>query len=250
MDQWCGYPPNSEYLANFSQLVGSLFSDDVGLTTEEWQRIILNPLDGQTFEGRLMLCLANAPALVKRARQWTIENPDYQLAEEVQAGYMKIRTILSELRARRHLAGNPHVSGAPDLYSDGLGVVLYERAYCFGLAIAFIYNSLVSFAKDELVKLQMEANGLASELLEFVPSARRYRPLGGAFMALCLRVALISEVDLDMKTRIYQHLTEFEHGFLNGNQRRSPDDDRDQCCRILDPTLRSNKFRVPRLWRS
>lgn len=203
-------------------MVGSLFTDDVGFTTEEWQRIIINPLDGKTFEGKMMLCLASAPALIKRARHCA-DSPDFDLTEAAEGGYAQIKLILSDLRARRHLAGKPHLLGAPDLYSHGLGVVLYERAYCFGLAIAFVYNSLVTFVTSDTLRLQLEANSFAMELLDFIPSARRYQPLGGAFMTLCLRIALISEVDLETKSLISQNLFEFQGDFHFEGQKWIPD---------------------------
>ena len=135
------------------QLFQALLSDNIRLSSWEWEQIVENDLDGSSYEGRMMECLARVPDLMQRGRN-ALELGDsvHELRDEAKCVSQAMKLVLEDLRVRFM---NQKADKASPLVAARLHCH-YQRTYALALAISIILNCVLGALDAQDVTLEWE----------------------------------------------------------------------------------------------
>ncbi|KAE8444367.1 hypothetical protein EG329_000567 [Mollisiaceae sp. DMI_Dod_QoI] len=179
-------------------LFEALINPKICFGPEEWSSLVANELDGTSYEGLMMHCLARAPDIMERGRTALREQLDlYILAAETRHHYSILKTTLAKLHDRLYAA--PEFSG-DDSRQSAVWVTrthaYFQRSYGLGLAICLVFNCILKALDASSVDLDVDSMNFCEEVLSLADQAAKYRPLGASFVTLCLIAAWCASTNL------------------------------------------------------
>ncbi|KAG8525274.1 uncharacterized protein KY384_008918 [Bacidia gigantensis] len=191
--------------------IEAITDDRIQFTSEEWRTIATIGLDGRVIDGDVMICLAQLPNLMARARliitqPETISNSEILGVQseliELQKTY---EPVLKRLRERWEYILRKF-SGSSSQRSEQQRMVHchYGRMFAFGLTISMLINFIRAniIIGDDAFYLVNENTRMSYQILELAESLVTYRPLGSIAMTLFLSAAAICTKDPRVKDRI------------------------------------------------
>jgi hypothetical protein len=200
-------------------LFEGLFNDAINLSSEEWEALVRNDLDQDHPEGRILLCLAKAPLLIRRGKHAKLNCEDLTpLAEEVRPIYEKCKYILGELKARKVKCESSDLGGNLKKFLPRLMQAHYLRTYGIGLGITLVFNCMLQALNPEDFNYSTESISLVEEILLHAEESNMYRPVAAAYIRTCLGAAWAATTDLNLRLRVEATLFDYEGDLLIHNR--------------------------------
>ncbi|KAK2736726.1 hypothetical protein FQN57_000574 [Myotisia sp. PD_48] len=212
------YDPNDEFESKLvlslrgPVLFEALMNRKIKFTAFEWKTLIENHLDEGTGEGQMMRCLARAPDFMRRGRLLLYEETeDPTLLRDMRTNYEQVKEVVQTFKARFSDIQENVSDKTPILSSTVLVHSLYQRSYDLALTIAIMLNCILSSIDfEQELELQLDATAFAKEILSHAASAARYKPMGSAFMLLCLGAAWVGTTDSLLRSSIETAMVEYQ----------------------------------------
>ena len=139
-----------------------------------------------------------------------VQNPDANLSE-IENAYLRLKNDAQVIRQRlnqsEELNSISFSSPAVVVHSHA------QAAYAMVSTLAVLTNSLLRIFDPYSVVLVSECILLCDEIMTQAELATRYRPLGSAYMPLCLSVAWAALKDEPRLTRLEAILSEYQSDF-------------------------------------
>ncbi|TVY80299.1 hypothetical protein LSUE1_G003918 [Lachnellula suecica] len=156
----------------------------ISFSPEEWTDLIESELDGTTSEGLMMSCLARVPDLLLHGRIALQEQGDLGVViAKTRHQYLILTAMLTELH---NLFSS--VEKLPDNIRERVRSY-YQRSYGLGLSICIIFNCILKALEPMNANLDIEAARFCQEILDLAQKEIGHRPLGAAYISLCLVAA-------------------------------------------------------------
>lgn len=197
-------------MLTFAQLFHALLSDKVPISFTEWKQIVENDLDGASYEGRMMGCLARVPDLMQAGRDALQGgHAPVKLQKEAKCLHDATKLILRDLRYR-------FLKQEADPASSVVAVMVhchYQRTYALALVISIILNCILDALDPREVILEEEAAQCSKEILVLAETAAVYRPIAASYMSLCLIAALGCSKEEGMKSAVKRKLEDYLQDF-------------------------------------
>ncbi|KAI9808075.1 MAG: hypothetical protein M1827_007517 [Pycnora praestabilis] len=196
-------------------IVEALMKDEVTLTQQEWNDLVLPGYDGANGDGSILQCLARVPNLLQRCREVLPYIPFLRptfigLKDEVEFLSQNCKAIIVLLRDR---LGTINENSAPTTFHAHIHAH-YIPIYCMGLATGVILNCILNMLEDDHIWLGEESSRYSNEIFQLAKSAVKFQPLGSAAMILYLSVAWLGAPDSGSKDRVRSLLYDYERACL------------------------------------
>lgn len=174
---------------------------------------MLNHLDMQMPEGRLMRKLAQIPEYMHRARTRGPQSagPDPQLLDEMRISYEILSAEVQDARQRYS-----RIQKYMDQTSSPAGLIAQAHAYLqrlYGLCItvSLLFKSvLTAIDPSHEVILQLETASFAQEIVLLSQDAARYKPLAASYVALFLCAAWLGTTNRSIRASVEIQLAEHQ----------------------------------------
>lgn len=184
------------------------------MTSREWKTLVENELDGVSYEGRMMRCLARYPDLMQRGKYTCKGKPGYsELLEELSAHHRTLKAIVVELHTRLTATEGNIASGIAQSAVAVQAHSHYQRSYGLSLVICMISNCVLNAVDMEDTKLVSESIYFAKEILALAEGAAIYRPLGASYVRLCLVAAWVGTADYTIRKMAEKAMAEYQHDY-------------------------------------
>lgn len=196
------------------QLFEGLFNPKIQFTDEEWNFIITRhaPKSTPTDILRMIASWASFPKLTAAVRQsWTSKsvtasNQFKDLLKYSRELYSTAMLTLDRIRAV-YVQSTQDVEDAKDEESTSRARYLYafnQRMIILAVFTTCYVNCLIRamLPADERVTLRTEAVGFAKEIVSLAYQAMPLRPLGSAFVPMCLMVAWFAPIDDETRSEL------------------------------------------------
>ncbi|KAJ5650673.1 transcriptional regulator family: Fungal Specific TF [Penicillium longicatenatum] len=205
-----------------SVLFEGLFNDRINLTQAEWDDLVTSEFDQNTPEGRILGCLARGPDLMRRGRQILQTGTDATLIRaEILTLYQICQVNLLELKARAiendvSSVDMTSFSKRAEKAVRDFFYAHYQRTYGVGLVVTLFFNcmlgALVTNAYDG-DSVSADATELAEEVLALAERSAIYRPVGAAYLLICLAAAWAATSDPVLKAKVRVALNDYRGDF-------------------------------------
>jgi len=203
-------------------LFEALWNPKISFTPKEWKRIVENGLDGATYEGQMMRCLAYAPDFLKRGRDALQNKSDLELLRgEVTQQYLELKGILSEAHERFNGYLKSPESGSGSSKSVTIRTMMhcwYQRSYGLGLAICLMFNCMMKALYPNDFDLEVESVDYCRQVLELTEQAALYRPLAAAWVSICLIAAWCARSDEEIRGPVEVALADYLSDFPSASR--------------------------------
>lgn len=181
----------------------------------EWETLIQNELDDGSLEGQMMHCLSYCPRFIQRGREVLRHGGfDPTLVTEVDIQYQKMKEIVTGMHARMLTAEEPALNKVIDMRAQDFWHALYQRSYALSLFVAIVLNctltALCTTTDDELNK---ESADFSNEIVRIAHQAQRYRPLGAAYVIICLMAAAAAATEQSVRLQVVSLIHDYHTDF-------------------------------------
>ncbi|KAJ6095721.1 transcriptional regulator family: Fungal Specific TF [Penicillium sp. IBT 16267x] len=205
-----------------SVLFEGLFNDRINLTQKEWNNLVTSEFDENTPEGRLLGCLARGPDMMRRGRQALQAGTDFTLVHaEILTSYQTCHENLLELKIRAvendisSLDMTSFSKSAEKSVRDFF-YAHYQRSYGIGLVVTLFFNCMLGAlvmndGEDDTVS--SDATELVEEVLALAERSVIYRPVGAAYLLICLAAAWAATSDPVLKAKVMVALNDYRGDF-------------------------------------
>ncbi|KAL8652272.1 MAG: hypothetical protein Q9226_004341 [Calogaya cf. arnoldii] len=202
-----------------SVVAEALLNEDVGFTLQEWRTLVEQRIDTTSNHGKLIHCLAQLPALMKKSKaalrfgeSAIICVPELVLDTRTLREQCKI--IIEKLRHRLEICEEGELH--PFEFKNHLHAC---RLRVMGLALAagIILNCILSALDGITIDIRRENACFSDEMIKIARICSRYRPLGSMFFLSNLTFAWIGAFSRDRRERIKAMLIEYELECLGQN---------------------------------
>lgn len=189
--------------------------DEIILTQQEWNDLVMPGYEGAKGDGNMIQCLARVPNLLQLCKdllpRTCFSEPRFtRVKSEVLSLRQNNETIIIELRDRLYT-----------INMDSTPVTLHAHIhahylciYGMGLATGIILNCILGMLEDDCIRLHEESSHHSNEIFQLAESAVKYQPLGSVAMILCLSVAWLGAPDPATKERVKTLLSSYEGACL------------------------------------
>lgn len=181
----------------------------------EWETLIQNELDDGSLEGQMMHCLSYGPGFIQRGRDVLRKGFfDPTLVTEVDIQYQRMKDVLVAMHARMLTAEVPAADKVIDMSAQDFLHALYQRSYALGLFVAIILNcTLTALSITDNDELNKESADFADEIVRIAHETQRYRPLGAAYIIICLMGAFAAAGDRSTRLQIVALIQDYHTDF-------------------------------------
>lgn len=189
--------------------------DELVLTRQQWNDLVLSGYEGAKGDGNMIQCLARVPHELQRCKEVLPCTPFTQttvmeLKHEVQSLRQSCKSII---------AGLCHRLDAIDECSIPITLrshihAHYACIYGMGLATGILLNCILGMLGDDCIGLCEESAHHSNEILQLAKIAVKYQPLGSAAMILCLSAAWLGAPDSTTKDGVRSLLSDYERACL------------------------------------
>lgn len=202
-------------------LVEGLFNDKIVLSPNEWERLVGNDFDYNYPESQMMRLLAWAPDLMQRARYalhtgndlTALRNETWSIYEKCKRNLSTQQALLSAIEASDTTKSSPSETFMTQILNAH-----YQRTYGFGLAVAALFNCMLSTLDPENSVIVLDSTFIAQEILSLAPRATVYRPIGASYFTLCLSAAWAVTTDPLLRSLIEVSLVDYLMDFKLQNE--------------------------------
>jgi hypothetical protein len=203
-------------MLNTMKLFQALLSDSICLSSWEWKLIVENELDGDSYEGQMMRCLARVPNLMQRGRvafggAATIS----ELWEETKSVDDVMQVVLEHMRDRFMIQPR---KGGFSLVAPSKLHCHFQRTYGLALAVSIILNCVLRAFDPENVTLGIEAAQWSEEIIALAEAATIYRPIAASYMIICLIAAWGGSTNEAIKKKAIAELQDYIQDFSYGKE--------------------------------
>jgi hypothetical protein len=172
--------------------------------------------DAKLPEGQMMICLTKAPPLIKRGKVALRTGQDLtQLRSEIQPVYEKCKEILAELKTRKTDFEASITEASSKAYMTTILKAHYLRTYGLGLIITTFFNCMMQAINLDDSKFTCESTPLVEETLKHAEESHMYRPVGAAYVILCLYAAWAATPDPQLRLSVELALLDYQGDFKN-----------------------------------
>jgi hypothetical protein len=206
-------------------LFEGLFNPKIQFTDEEWNFLILRhvPKSAPTDVHRMIASWAYFPKLTSAVRRsWTSKslaatNEFKGLLKYSRELYSTTVLVLERLRAV-YAKSTQDVNGAKDQDSASQAKYAWafnQRMYLVAVFTTCYINCLIRamLPTEERAPLRIEAVGFTNEIVSLAYQAMPLRPLGSAFVPVCLMVAWFIPVDDQKRSEISRLWEQYREDF-------------------------------------
>ncbi|KAJ5292961.1 uncharacterized protein N7443_008914 [Penicillium atrosanguineum] len=196
-------------------LFEGVFNDRINLTPEEWTDLVKSDLDSNTPEGQMMICLSQAPDLMRRGREALQTGSDTtSVSDEIWAIYQNCKTELRslQLRASENIITELDISQIPAGKQALVRTFMYahyERTYGIGLTISLFFNCLLSGLGAHDGASLFDAHFLAEEVLALADRSAIWRPIGTGYLIIGFSAAWAAATDPLIRARLLVAINEY-----------------------------------------
>ena len=192
-----------------------MYNDAIDLSPEEWDSLVKNDFDQDQPEGQILLCLAQAPVLMKRGKQAIRNGEDLMLLTmEVRPIYEKCKLILGELQARTVESETPELCTITETFIGRILRAHYLRTHGIGLAITTLFNCILQALDPSDYICMVEAGSLVKDTLVHAQKSNMYRPVGAGYVIMCLSVAWAVTADPELRSMVETALIDYHGDFV------------------------------------
>lgn len=206
-------------------LFEGIFNNRIKFQLSEWNELVLNHLDGQMPEDRLMRRLAQIPEYMHRARtRWPQSAiPDLQLLNEMRSSYEILSAEAQDARQRYALVQKRIDQKASPASLIVQAHAYLQRLYGLCLTVCLLFSSVLAAVEPSYeVILRLETANFAREIVLLCQDATRYRPLASSYVALFLYAAWLGTAEHSIKTSVESQLAEHRLTWSNGTDQVFP----------------------------
>ncbi|KAL9105800.1 MAG: hypothetical protein Q9227_009102 [Pyrenula ochraceoflavens] len=212
------------------RLFEGIFNENIDLTPDEWKTLVENEFDSSDPSGHMLCCLAKVPNFRRRAKlvlRSKVEDSD--LVSEIRDQYQMVKDILKTLHER--LESSLKTPNQP-FYAH----FSHLRTFALGLYIAIVFNRLLSAFDIDNAALNQESTRYAQDIVVIAKESHIYRPLGAAYLELCLGAACAGTNDPETFASAKAALLDYR-GEFPGRLQPTPEltaEYTSQCLRLID----------------
>lgn len=180
-----------------------MFNPNIRFSADEWQHLVTNRLEPIGSIGKLLQCLARIPGLRDCLQDPLLYEENLTKAREVNT---TVLAVLDELRKPYKEAEEQcRTSDQPKIWN--LNRMVYanaQRMYGIALFAACYTNSLLRSLSpaETCLELRQNAKALALDIIELAGDAMPLRPMGTAFVLICLLGAWVSTTEEVLQSQI------------------------------------------------
>lgn len=200
---------SSTNVPNQSKIFEGLSNPQINFTDQEWEDLIEPPKAARgTPDQTMVYCFGRAPYLMSRlkAARNTPNTPPSTIRNLTVEGHAlrnTARSTLEILHTRllnidQETVKHPHILHAH-----------YTRMYTLGLAIVIILNCILDEFSDNFWELRDESAAFAQDIADMADEIEPYRPLGSAWIIMCLSIAWMGARDRRSRSRIEELYLDF-----------------------------------------
>lgn len=185
------------------------------MSSLEWETLIQNELDDGSLDSQMLHCLSYCVLYIRRGRD-VLRNGvfDSTLQTEVDIQYQRIKEIIVGMHARMMSAKVPAADKIIDMSEFDFLHAMYQRSYALGLFVAIILNCvLTALGAVDDDELNREAADFSDEIVRIAHQAQRYRPLGAAYVIICLMAAFAASTDQLTRREIVGLIKDYQGDF-------------------------------------
>lgn len=189
------------------QILESISNPRVTMEMSFWEKLVAMTRDPNTASSDTrpttnMLTLAKFPEFIR--------NPD-SCVSEMAATYLQIRRDSQKIR--QYLDQWPPTQTADWSSTTLVQRSRYQAGYCLVITLGLILNTLLRAFDPQNDMLAKESALYCDEIIDEAELASCYRPLGAAYMAMCLVIALAVVEDPAQHARIEMILADYQTDF-------------------------------------
>lgn len=161
-----------------------------------------------------MRCLARLPDIMDRGRK--LRRGDWQdseLLDDARSNYQAMLAVVGELNDRLVAVKQlmeTHNLGMPSLPLD---YAQRNRFYALGLSIAIMLNCVLRAIDINDSNLSEESAKFSRKILDLSEAASVHRPLGAAYIVLCLIAAWVGTTDYSVRSLVEKELSKYQSDF-------------------------------------
>ena len=210
-------------LTLFSKLIEAILNPRLQINPwlkrwcEDIKRIIEErmPEDEQSWAWVLGVIL-RLPDLVRFDPELLHEARTMYDARSPELGYLRRHLVTATTAHHNSSSDNAGTTGGPATNETARIIARRQCLYGFGLTMSILLNTILRAYDSNDVSLVDESNHVAREIITLAKQASIYRPLGAAYMSLCLMSAWTASADTDLSTHteVETVLAEYQLDFL------------------------------------
>jgi hypothetical protein len=193
-------------------LFEALVNPKICLSPKEWKTLVESELDEGTPEGQMMRCLAKGPNIMQRGRDSLQDQVDLDvLILETRHLYCILKGILREMEDRYNTVRDDGIPHSTTMLTKVHAH--YQRMYGLALAICLIFNCIYRALDPACAELDIDAKVFSEKVLCLAEEAAAYRPLGAAYILLCLLTAWCGSRDEETKQLVEAAYVDYRKDF-------------------------------------
>lgn len=172
----------------------------------------------------MLQCLATIPEFMRRGKMLFTEQDVENLRSDIQIQYDKMKWILDMLSTALLEIEQPPPLHVDIEHRPTVVYVLTQRAYGLSLYISVIFNRILFSLGSQDNDLVSESSHFSKEILSIAEQSHIYRPLGSAYIILCLAAGLAAATDELTRTLILGQVVQYKRDFQWSDKMISLDD--------------------------
>lgn len=160
-----------------------------------------------------MRCLAKLPDIMDRGRKLRRGDWKYStLLHDARSNYQAMLAVVGELHDLLVAVKQPTENNTMRLSYLPLVYAQRNRFYGLGLSIAIMLNCVLRAIDTNESDLSKDSDKFSRDILDLSEAASMHRPLGAAYMELCLIAAWVGTTDYSVRSLVEIELSKYQTG--------------------------------------